>query len=628
VTTGQLKNEEIPVLDCYDGQPNVEFWSKFPANHNINKIESKVNIENLKFWISKLESKLTASQKHRANKTVEFFEKGAPAYQKSTLPSCFVKNAGSTKNFGPQVSDNIASWIKKGFACGPFINPPFKKFRVNPIIAIPQSNKIRIVLNVSMPEGQSFNDNIDDNSLEKVHMSSARNFGFILKKCGKNAKFSKSDLNDAYKLIPALTDDLWLQGFFWNGRFFCEKSQIFGARSAVCNFDVGGNTVNTLAIVHSNTDPEFVCRHLDDTSNAGSCNSSSCENFTAAYKEICESLNIPTAPDCPKFEKAFSNSTRGKVLGIIFDSKSLTWSLPQDKKVKITYHLHKVLNSPIVETTIMQKLMGYLNYVSLMCPFLSGFRRNLFDDLAFSTARNLPTVRISEVSRRDLRIWAGVILDPDQEFPIPSMPCSPPLFYKEFVSDAAGFADNCSFTKNIGVASLGFTEDGNIFFAKRVWWDPLMIKVKTDVNGKRFGNKTTMLETIGCLMPFVCTPASLRNQHVVLKVDNIACHEIWKKRYCKEDVYSSILVRCIHLLSNFLCCIVHIQHCPRRSTWSSCRVDDMSRESTSSTNDDILLSSIVSSPIPVCLTSWIYSPTVDWNLPMKLLSEVRRINNM
>jgi hypothetical protein len=36
-----------------------------------------------------------------------------------------------------------------------------------------------------------------------------------------------------------------------------------------------------------------------------------------------------------KFEKAFSNTSYGKVLGIFFDTESLSWSLPAEKLEKI-----------------------------------------------------------------------------------------------------------------------------------------------------------------------------------------------------------------------------------------------------------------------------------------------------
>jgi hypothetical protein len=49
------------------------------------------------------------------------------------------------------------------------------------------------VLNLSVPEGFSFNDNVDDGKLEKVHMSSAKKFAKTLAIARKNSKISKFD---------------------------------------------------------------------------------------------------------------------------------------------------------------------------------------------------------------------------------------------------------------------------------------------------------------------------------------------------------------------------------------------------------------------------------------------------
>ena len=80
-------------------------------------------------------------------------------------------------------------------------------------MAVDHHEKIRLVLNVSLPENNSFNSNICDEQLEKVNMSSARNFGYTLKKCGNNANFSKFDLCDAYKIVKCISADYRIQGF-------------------------------------------------------------------------------------------------------------------------------------------------------------------------------------------------------------------------------------------------------------------------------------------------------------------------------------------------------------------------------------------------------------------------------
>ena len=53
--------------------------------------------------------------------------------------------------------------------------------------------KVRPVLNVSLPEEESFNSNVNEMLLEKVYMSNARRFGFSVCEAGFDAKMTKFD---------------------------------------------------------------------------------------------------------------------------------------------------------------------------------------------------------------------------------------------------------------------------------------------------------------------------------------------------------------------------------------------------------------------------------------------------
>ena len=123
--------------------------------------------------------------------------------------------------------DNMVSWLKAGFASGPFLAPPLPNFRCNSILAVPQPGKVRVILNLSVPDGSSFNDNINDNQLERVVMSTARQVGYTIVACGRGARMWKYDLRDAYKNVPARHADFRLQGFRWLGLYFVETQLIF-----------------------------------------------------------------------------------------------------------------------------------------------------------------------------------------------------------------------------------------------------------------------------------------------------------------------------------------------------------------------------------------------------------------
>ncbi len=291
-------------------------------------------------------------------------------------------------------------------------------------------------------------------------MSSARNFGYTIRKCGRNAKMSKFDLEAAYKQMPAPIRELRLQGFCWLNRYFVELDQIFGAISAVANFDQLGHTKVDLAVIFSEIRQELVHRHLDDVPVVAPEKSGECEKFSEVYRMVCAKLNLSLAPDCPELNKAFSVSTKGKVLGVWFDTERLEWSVAQDKCTIIKMDIWDMLDCELAEVEKLHKLMGRLNCVATMCPFLRGFRHCLYTDLSYLVQRNLPLARLSPQSKSDLLVWFNAMGQVELGLPIARQPSGPTLRHKTFTRDAAGCTDSVSKIVGAGAASVGLDSMG------------------------------------------------------------------------------------------------------------------------------------------------------------------------
>ena len=58
----------------------------------------------------------------------------------------------SNAEYGVDIADMIASWVKKGFVSGPFSEPSLNKFRANCLMAVKQGTKVRPILNISLPK--------------------------------------------------------------------------------------------------------------------------------------------------------------------------------------------------------------------------------------------------------------------------------------------------------------------------------------------------------------------------------------------------------------------------------------------------------------------------------------------
>jgi hypothetical protein len=137
-----------------------------------------------------------------------------------------------------------------------------------------------------------------------------------------------------------------------------------------------------------------------------------------------------------------------------------------------------------------------------------------------------------------------------------------------------------------------------------------------------YGSKTTTLEAIGMLMPFLYAPKSLAGKHVIFRIDNIAVFYGWENKVVKNDTSATILIRAVHLISYFLGTYVHVQHVPRCSDKFSTVADHLSRKSTTGSSDLKVLEKVVEGTIGGELLTWLSNPTSNWNLPKRLLEEV------
>jgi hypothetical protein len=214
---------------------------------------------------------------------------------------------------------------------------------------------------------------------------------------------------------------------------------MFGSAASVQNFDVLGNTIKSCCLANCDIPSKLVHRQLDDVPVVAPQNSFWGEHFETEYRKLCEKIGMVLAPDCKKFEKAFSNTFYGKVLGFFFNTKSLTWSLPAEKLEKVLGLIVEIENKEKVCILDMQKLMGNLNHVSQLCPFLLNFKFNLNKTLStFKSDSDL--VELSLNAKKEMAVWKGFLLDENKWYPICHPQHPPPICTKTFFSDAAGFA--------------------------------------------------------------------------------------------------------------------------------------------------------------------------------------------
>jgi hypothetical protein len=346
------------------------------------------------------------------------------------------------------------------------------------------------------------------------------------------------------------------------------------------------------------------------------------ESLLKNTKKLCSECNFKLAPDCPNKEKAFSESTFGKVLGIEFDTINLSWRLPAAKATKYVNIVSHILLAKSVSLSDLQTLMGCLNHVAQMCPFMNNFRYHLNKLLATLINGSTLKLPLSTESKNDLQVWYNFLQYQKNWIPICHPVDHPPLCTKTFYSDAAGFPKHATWRNNIGCGVVGLDEVDDTCLAFQLWWPKDFITTKTDNKGSRFGDKTATLEQIGILLPLLLIPNKLTNQHIVFKTDNLACVYGHSNKGMKNDACASILIKTVQLICAFLGSVAHIVHVHRRSDWASEMADNLSRESTTGFLESQMLNRHPGLLTPAPLQEWLRNPTEDWDLPFKLLKYV------
>jgi len=590
-----------------------------------------VKVDVLKEVVSILDHKLTTGQRMRADLLVKELTQGAEAPLSENLPAMTEKNSPSVSIHGKEFTDTVASWVKKGYVAGPFTAPPLAGFRCNSMLAIEQPGKIRAVMNLSGPEGSSFNDAICENAVEQVHMATARFFGYSVVDCGVNCLMWKWDHVDAYKHIPTAMADLRLQGFRWLGRYFVEKQQVFGSSYAVSAYDRLSNTLALLATLLADFPSKQEHRILDDLPVVDRAGSEKGFLFCKIYTALCEKVGVNLAPLCPNFEKSFEAATEGTVLGIRFYTTTLTWSLPPHKLAKLVNTALDALSGAPLALEDTQRIMGLLNDFSQMCPFMRGFRFSLNKFLASFSENDTEARLLPPQAAQDLKVWALAAHTAAVGLPIPHRQPLPSLAALCFVSDAAG----ASFAKvdgrfipfgdknDRGAASISAMEDGPVWFCSRITWPAFLLLKARDAADHAYGCKSPTLEAIAMALPFLCCPEHLIGREVLLLTDNEAVVFGWDSRKVANDESASIIIKTIHLIASFLGCWVTVQHLPRNSTDSAKLADSLTRRSTTTRSDLYVIRNAKGGKIPSALTRWLAYPFEDWSLPNRLLQDVK-----
>lgn len=284
---------------------------------------------------------------------------------------------------------------------GPFLSPPMSPFRISPLGVIPKKapGEFRLIHHLSFPKGSSVNDGISPEHTS-VRYATIDDAVKLITGIGQGCFLAKTDIKNAFRIIPIRPADYGLLGIHWRGFYYYDRCMPMGCSSSCLTFEMFSSAV------------EWVARHqlkigailhlLDDFLLVAP-SAELCQKQLKLFLSLCEYLGIPMAP-----EKTCGPATTMSFAGIELDSVRLEARLPLDKIEKCKSLISHFLSRKKVSLKEVQSLTGLLNFACSVIRPGRAFLRRLIDlTLGIQSAHHY--IRLNREVKEDLKLWLSFL---------------------------------------------------------------------------------------------------------------------------------------------------------------------------------------------------------------------------
>ena len=421
--------------------------------------------------------------------------------------------------------------VARGHTAGPFPSPPLTPFRCNPLGARTKPDgSVRIILDLSQPDGRSVNDNIDRASFSIQYITMDQAVAALFAAGPRGALMAKADLKHAFRLLPVRPDQWWLLGFSWRGQYYFDVRVPFGLRSACAIFSDLAQVLRDAVSYHSSN--PLVFNYLDDFFFFSPAGSPRCAASYETFLSLCHTCSFPVAQD-----KCEPPSTCMELLGCVLNTADLTISLPSRKVQGIVTALRSVRSARKVRQRDLLSLVGKLVHATKCIPAGRSFFRRLLDT-AHTVKRPHHWVTLTGDTKRDLDWWLHLLPSWNGTAPLLHPTWTPPS-HLHLHTDASrvGYGGMCGtqwFAEQWPAATLAWTRDMSwmemipILAACALWgpnWAGLRVTFHCDNSGV-VGACAKGWSHDPCLMSLLRQTTYLAATHSFLfRVQHVAGHD-------------------------------------------------------------------------------------------------------
>lgn len=302
------------------------------------------------------------------------------------------------------VDEKIRNEVEAGRILGPYVSTPHD-FVCSPLALVPKKNtgSFRLIHDLSFPKNKPVNsvNSVIAKENTQVSYDSIDTVVQKVKENGRACLMAKTDIANAFRIVPIHQDDRHLLGFAWKNsmgvlQYYMDACLAMGLSISCQTFERFSTALQWVMECKYGATMSHI---LDDFFFVGPAGSSLCHRSLSTFLNICADIGVPI-----KQEKTTSPDTCLTIYGIEVDSIAMITRLPQDKIEKIRYELDIVHNRKKVTLKQLQSLLGLLNFATLCVIPGRTFLRRLYD-LTLGVTCPSHSIRLNNDARADLVMW-------------------------------------------------------------------------------------------------------------------------------------------------------------------------------------------------------------------------------
>ena len=336
------------------------------------------------------------------NYLVDGFLEGFSIGNSAEVEDIWGPNSRHVRQNATVVADKLETEILAGRIVGPFNDPPFSPFHISPLNVRPKKspNKYRLLHNLSYPyDGNSINSNIPAHR-KTVQYASVGDAISGLLTLPRHSYTAKTDIADAFRLIPVHPTDYPKLGMRFRGKYYYDRNLPQGCSSSCQIFEAFSTALHSILVAY---DSDITCVHMLDDFFLMSADHNSCAAHLRLLLDLCDDIGVPMSP-----EKTTTPCQNTTFLGVELDTNLQIAKLPLAKLQEYSTEVRATSLRSKIRRKELESLVGKLNFAASVVPARPFLRRLI--DLIHTVDKPYHYIRITQCVKQDLLTWLDFLM--------------------------------------------------------------------------------------------------------------------------------------------------------------------------------------------------------------------------